>query len=411
MLHPVLGPLRRPGVSWRRFVTSGRTVVVWLAPLALAGCPQLMEDEFDVGSASQLGTASGGDGFAIANAGAGGNGSASSGGASGSSNDGGGGSSASNATGGSGASPAGTGGTSASVAATPSCSNGVMNGTESGVDCGGSCEPCGCDGTFEEPELLTGFGLDPKLWGPMPSSDNGTLYFSRQGATEDDENIYQATRVERGTVFSAATQLPIVNNGPKADGTPFIAPDGLAFYLFSKRPGGPGDRDLYISTRNTTADDFSTPVLVGNVNSDKIDYLPWLAHDRLGLYFVSTRDGGQGSSDIWLASRGVLTDQWTAPTNVSELNTSARDEGITLSRDGLTAIFASNREGSEGEVDLWLALRTSVDAPFSEPVNLSEVNSAGDEVDPHLSNDGHELFFSSDRSGEQLLYRAWRDCP
>lgn len=418
MLQLVLGPLRRPGVSWRRIVTSGRTVVSCLTPLVLAGCPQLMEDEFDVGSASQPGTASGSGGTETASAGTGGvggsgpsNNGGSGGGGSGSSNGGSGSSGSSggsNANGGSGASQGGTGGT--NIVATPSCGDGAMNGLESGVDCGGECDPCGCDGTFEEPELLTGFGLDPKLWGPMPAIDNETLYFSRQDANQV-ENIYQATRSDRGTVFSLGTPLTIVNSSTAPDGTPFLSPDGLSFYLFSIRTGGIGDRDLYISTRNTTADDFSTPVLVGNVNSTGFEYLPWLAPDRLSLYFVSNRPGGQGASDIWVARRGALTDQWTTPTNVSELNTTLRDEGMTLSRDGLSIIFASNRAGGAGNVDLWLALRTSLDAPFSEPVNLTEVNTGDDEVDPHLSNDGHELFFSSNRDGEQLLYRAWRDCP
>lgn len=89
--------------------------------------------------------------------------------------------------------------------------------------------------------------------------------------------------------------------------------------------------------------------------------------------------------------------------------TSSRDEGITLSSDGLTAIFASNRSG--GDVDLWLGLRPNLDGPFSEPVNLSEVNSTADDGDPRLSNDGHELFFTSLRNGSQLLWHAWRDCP
>lgn len=376
-----------------------------------------MEDEFAVGSASQPGTASGGDGAATAQAGtgAGGNTSAGSGGAGGvsgagsSGNNGGG--SAPSGNGGSAALQPGTGGTDVSGPATGGCFDATMNGTETGVDCGGPCEACGCDGTFDPPELLTGFGLEPMLWGPMPSSDDGTLYFSHQDES-GVEDIYRATRSDRGSVFSPATIHEIINSSQAQDGTPYVTPNGLELYLFSKRANGLGDRDLYISTRNTTADDFSTPVPVGNVNSDKIDYLPWLAPDRLSLYFVSTRTpGGQGASDIWVARRGTQTDQWTTPSNVSELNTSARDEGITLSRDGLTAIFASNRDNGEGEVDLWLALRTSLDAPFSEPVNLSEVNSDDDEVDPHLSNDGHELFFSSNRNGEQLLYRAWRDCP
>jgi Tol biopolymer transport system component len=391
MPHLVLGPLRRPGVSWRRIVLSSRCLVPWLAPLALAGCPQLMDDEFEVG-ASQLGTAG-----AVSSPAAGGQASGGSAGTVGvaAAGPGSGGSSQ----GGTGASPA--------VAVT-ACEDGLMNGAELGVDCGGDCEPCGCDGTFQEPELVTGLGLVPKLWGPMPSRDNRTLYFSQQSET-GAENIYQATRTDqRGSAFTAATPFTIMNSNGALDGTPFITPDGLSFFLFSSRGG---NRDLYLSTRQSATADFSSPVLVQNVNTAQVEYLPWLAPDALGLFFVSTRSGGQGASDIWQARRGSLTDQWSNVTNVGELNTSQRDEGITLSRDGLTAIFASNRDGGEGDVDLWLALRTSLDGPFSEPINLTEVNSSADDVDPHLSNDGHELFFSSLRNGTQVLWHAWRDCP
>jgi Tol biopolymer transport system component len=178
--------------------------------------------------------------------------------------------------------------------------------------------------------------------------------------------------------------------------------------LFSSRSG---NRDLWMSTRQSPSSDFSTPVLIENVNTDAIEYLPWLAPDNLSLYFVSTRTGGQGASDIWVATRPTLTDRWATVTNLSELNTAQRDEGITLSRDGLTAIFSSNRGDASGNMDLWMALRGSVDAPFSEPVNLTEINSSADDADPHLSNDGHELFFSSMRNGSQVLWHAWRDCP
>jgi Tol biopolymer transport system component len=374
----VLGPLRRPGGTWRRLAICGRYLVPWVAPLVLAGCPQLMDDEFEV-SASQPstpGAAGGSSANVLGSSGSGGSGN-----------------------------QAGTGaGPAASDDAL--CADGLMSGSELGIDCGGDCQPCGCDGTFGEPELITGLGLTGKLWGPTPSRDNRTLYFSL--AVDDRENIYQATRSDRGSAFNAATPLGSMNS-TELDGTPFLTPDGLTFYLFSLRSGGPGGRDLWMATRQSSTSDFSTPVLVQGVNTDKLEYLPWLSPDGLGLFFVSTRGGGQGASDIWLARRPTLTDPFTTVTNVSELNTSSRDEGITLSRDGLTAIFASNRSG--GDVDLWLAPRPSLDSPFSEPANLSEVNSTADDSDPRLSTDGHELFFSSSRNGSQLLWHAWRDCP
>lgn len=69
----------------------------------------------------------------------------------------------------------------------------------------------------------------------------------------------------------------------------------------------------------------------------------------------------------------------------------ARDRGPTLSGDGLTMVFFSNRRGQD---DLFVATRTSVTSPWSEPVALDAINTDGDEVFPALSADGLALFFS-----------------
>ena len=93
----------------------------------------------------------------------------------------------------------------------------------------------------------------------------------------------------------------------------------------------------------------------------------------------------------------------------------------SLSSDRLTLFFVSNRPpsvGSEFCVDLWVARRSSPDAPFGEPTNegvLRNVNSAGDECTPRLSADDRVLTFYSDRhapsSGDYELYVATRDEP
>ena len=61
-------------------------------------------------------------------------------------------------------------------------------------------------------------------------------------------------------------------------------------------------------------------------------------------------------------------------------------------------------------MDLWVARRGAVDAPFGTPVPLSELNSTAVELDPALSLDGREIFFVSTRSGDYRIWHASREC-
>ncbi|HVS82487.1 MAG TPA: hypothetical protein VHE60_12220, partial [Pyrinomonadaceae bacterium] len=83
-----------------------------------------------------------------------------------------------------------------------------------------------------------------------------------------------------------------------------------------------------------------------------------------------------------------------------------------IRHDGLEIFFQSNRVGSIGLNDLWVARRESTLAPWSTPVNLgATINTAFAEQNPYLSSDNKTLFFASDRpggSGGQDLYMSTR---
>ncbi len=71
------------------------------------------------------------------------------------------------------------------------------------------------------------------------------------------------------------------------------------------------------------------------------------------------------------------------------------DEGrATLSPDGTRIVFASDRAGGAGGLDLWQA--TLRDGRWQDPVPLA-LNSSGQERDPYISRDGRWLLFASDR--------------
>ncbi len=73
---------------------------------------------------------------------------------------------------------------------------------------------------------------------------------------------------------------------------------------------------------------------------------------------------------------------------------------MTLKKSGLEIIFASNREGSVGGLDLWSSTRGSRGGAWNVPVNLGPVvNTEANERGPSLAGGGTRLYYTSDRLG------------
>jgi hypothetical protein len=289
----------------------------------------------------------------------------------------------------------------------PLCTDGSQNGDESGIDCGGSdCAPCAC--TFGAPELLGNPNYAGNvLWGPSLSADALTLYVAVV-IPGFNEQIAVSTRPDRGNTFGFANVVPAPVS-QSIEGTPHISLDGLSLYFFSERAGsGDAARDLYVATRSDPNGTFDTVSPLSSVNSSSTDHLPWLGPDELTLYFTSRRSG---NLDIWRSTRGSRAEAFGAPAAVTELNSSADDNGVTLTQDARTLIMTSNRQNGAGGYDLWQAERAAIDEPFSTPEPLTALNTSATEADPSLSPDGQELFFVSTRNGANEIWRSIRTCP
>jgi hypothetical protein len=274
-----------------------------------------------------------------------------------------------------------------------------------------ACDPCPCgEGPFGEPELVAGLDFGLPTFGPAPSSDGLTLYFSLDGVTEDIFFTTRSTRANAG--FSTPLAIDAVNGDTTEEGTPFITADERSLFFFSTRPdpAAPGDRDLWVATRADAASAFSTPVLIEDINTDSLEHLPRLTSDGLTLMFVSGRDSPNLGSNIWQASRDSLEQPFGEPVELPGVNSNARDEGFWLSADGLTVFFASNRL-VQADMDIWFATRADRADNFGPAQSLDVVNTSSQELDPALTEDGFELFFASNRSGTMQLYRTARQCP
>ena len=233
------------------------------------------------------------------------------------------------------------------------------------------------------------------------------------------QDIYVSQRDSRHDPWGPLESLGPVINSAGNDLCPTLTIDGHHLFFVSDRPGGCGKQDLYVARRRNKRDDFGweAPENLGcMVNSADNDFTPSLFEDEATgqsiMYFGSDRPG-VGSVDIYSSTRDV--DGAFAPAAlVVDLSTPSVDERPNVRKDGLEIFFDSDRPGTIGGTDLWVASRESLDAPWSTPVNLgSAVNSTSTELRPSLSFDGVTLYFSSNRApggrGSQDIYVTTRD--
>ena len=163
------------------------------------------------------------------------------------------------------------------------------------------------------------------------------------------------------------------------------------------------------SSRAQKYSDWSTPIHLGPiVNSSAMDRGPAISKNELSLYFASSRTGGFGGEDIYVSQRENRDGEWGPPVNLgSIINTAGNEMVPAFSRDGHLLFFASSRpEGSFGNVDIFVSRRENTHDDFAwQPVeNLGAgVNSAsGDSGPNYFENDEvgvPQLFFNSNRPG------------
>jgi Tol biopolymer transport system component len=153
---------------------------------------------------------------------------------------------------------------------------------------------------------------------------------------------------------------PVVNSAANDAGAAYFAGDENSspeLFFGSTRFGG---FDLFVS-RLSSNGTFGPATLIPELSSAAGDQRPTISHDGKEIFFHSNRSGSiAGTNDIWTSTRPTLFDPWEPPTNVSELNTAFADAQPTLSSDGDTLIFNSNRPGGFGANDLYVVTRTKL---------------------------------------------------
>ena len=233
------------------------------------------------------------------------------------------------------------------------------------------------------------------------SKDGLSLYFSSNRVT-GVLDIWVSRRASVDSPWEPAENLGSPINSTVADFAPNLSLDGHLLFFSSNRDG---NTDIYVSHRANKDDDFwGEPVKLGpGVNTADMEQAPMYlqsAEDGSANLYFNRGSNALGLSDIYAAAVKRDGETIGPAVLVSELSVpGATDAAATVRKDGKEIFFFSTRSGTVGGIDLWTSTRQSVHDAWSEPVNVAALNTTSNEQTPSLSFDGRTLVFASNRPG------------
>lgn len=244
----------------------------------------------------------------------------------------------------------------------------------------------------------------PMQYFPVVTVDQQAIIFTRRlGTTMDyDEDLVISRKDENGRWGRPMSLSPNINSEWN-EGTCTISADGRTL-IFTSCYGrrGYGSCDLYISKK--TGDEWSVPVNLGpHVNSSAWESQPSLSSDGRTLYYISNRGGGIGGRDIWITHLNERN-EWTRPVNAGKtINTPGDEVSPFIHPNNVTLYFASNGLTGFGGFDIYYSERDSMQ--WGTPKNIGfPINTSEDQVSLFITSDGKKGYYShevSNRPGQK----------
>lgn len=245
---------------------------------------------------------------------------------------------------------------------------------------------------------------------PSVTADEQTIIFTRKitdPSGRQNEDFYFSKKNAEGEWRKVRNLGPPINTSLN-EGAQTISPDGKTiYYTVCNAPDGYGSCDIYFTRKDGNR--WTAPVNIGPpINTGSFESQPSISSDGQSLYFLSNRKGSLGGIDIYVSYRDQTTGKWNEPINLgSEVNTKENEYSPFIHPDNVTLYFASLGHPGLGDADLFL-VRKDDKGKWGNLKNLGyPINSSKTESSLIVSTNGERAYFASDRSdtrGQLDLY-------
>ncbi|MDZ4680551.1 MAG: OmpA family protein [Saprospiraceae bacterium] len=232
---------------------------------------------------------------------------------------------------------------------------------------------------------------------PFLTNDQALIYFNRRKNERSDENLF-FSRLENNQ-WATGKQVGGFNT-PRNEGMCTFVRDGRRMYFTAcNREGGLGPCDIWEAAVDGVEMTNLQP-LQGKANSERWESQAAISCDGTKLFFASNRPGGIGGTDLWYCLKQA-DGTWGEATNLgSQINTELDEEAPFITNDGKTLYFSSTGHLGLGEQDIFMSWIDERSGNWSPPINIGPpVNSPFRELGFFLSADGVNGLFASNRPG------------
>lgn len=267
------------------------------------------------------------------------------------------------------------------------------------------------DVTFQN----TGKGINSQWadYHPFVTKDEQLLLFTSRrkgnpGAKPEFDgyfpsNIYQATR--NGEKWTEATKLGEKINSSFDEQVVGITDSGDSLFFYIDHVNKMGD--IYMAVKRGKNYTDANP-LEGVVNSPFLESACSISRDGKTFIFSSDRLGGYGGLDIWMVRR-LPNGSWAPAVNLGpEINTPLNEDFPTLSGDGNTLYFCSDGHPGMGMYDIYFSSWDEQTGSWTKPQNMGyPINTPGNDKTISFNADGNKAYISALRDegyGDLDLY-------
>ncbi len=218
-------------------------------------------------------------------------------------------------------------------------------------------------------------------------------------------------------LYANPKDIKIENLGPKinteyTEHTPVFTPDEEELYFTSRKKlfpdsqkdfDGEYDENIYVSKKDSNGN-WTEPQPLRNIDTRDHEATISISFDGRELFIYKDEDNGS----IYVSHYN--NGEWSTPEKLPDvINTKYRETHASLSVDGTTLFFTSDRPGGYGGLDIYMSKKLP-DGSWGEAQNLGPaINTDKDEEAPYILPDSKTLYFSSKGHGGLGGYDVFKD--
>jgi len=264
-----------------------------------------------------------------------------------------------------------------------------------------------------DPKVVLGVSTPRDEYLAYISPDDKICFYVRRLPINNKNVVYQTDKEREAFMFAVRDKTGVFNAGDEMpypfnetsdnQGGCTISIDNkyLYFAMMRHEGGAQANCDIYMS-RNVD-DEWKPFQKLGPQINHPIywDSQPTISADGNTLIFASDRPGGFGGIDLYISKRDPVTHVWGPAVNMgNKINTSGNEKTPFLHSDSQTLYFSSDGHFGFGGLDIFY-IRKNEKGEWGDAENIGKpINSSGDDTGFFVSTDAKSGYFFSDEGGK-----------